>query len=270
MRSLGFSAASDRCADVIAGAHIRKARFERRSGLPLSAACVVANGVRETLSALFDASVVVRLYEPTIPGTDGWAAILQDARLYRVRGPIADAAIVLRSADAVGLTSAVFGEKHRDDAPQRALSPIECDVLDRMVDSLAVNLGAVCGTRDIRRAERVPTICGFVTYFELSIVEPVAARVGIALSRDPTPESGALVEVAQLVGVTLSLSATLDLGEAEVDAIARLAIGDVLPLGAAAFSRCTLTAFGQTVARGSGGVVNGGYAFSADGPRETA
>jgi flagellar motor switch/type III secretory pathway protein FliN len=270
MKSLGFPAASDGRLDAIAGMRIRRARFEARSGLPVGAACVVANGVRETLSALFDVSVVVRLFEPTVPAPDGWTAILRGARLYRVRGPVADAAIVLRPADAVALSSAIFGEKHREEVLERALSPIECDVLDRLVDSLAVNLGSVCGARDTRRAERVPAICGFVTYFELSIVEPVAARVGIALSRDPAPESGALVEVAHLVDVRLSLRATLDLGEAEVDAIARLAVGDVLPLGNAAFSRCTLTAFGQTVARGSGGVVNGGYAFSADGPRETA
>src|ERR1700734_1263613 len=142
MRSLGFSDPSDR-----SGRRLKRARFEARSALPISAACVVANGVRETLSSLLGVPVAMRLFAPSIPSPHAWQAILDNARLYRVRGNVADAAIVLRAADANGLSAALFGESGNG-AAQRSLSPIECDVLDRMVASIAANLGAVCGPRN--------------------------------------------------------------------------------------------------------------------------
>ena len=76
---------------------IRKPVFGPRSALPPSAACVVANGVRETLTSILSSPVEMRVFEPSIPTAPAWPAIVKDAVLYRVRGSIADAAIVLRS-----------------------------------------------------------------------------------------------------------------------------------------------------------------------------
>ncbi|MGB7048972.1 MAG: hypothetical protein WBD57_11665, partial [Candidatus Cybelea sp.] len=156
----------------------------RRSSLPPSAACVVGNGVREALAALFAAPVELRVIEPSIPRASAWPTVLRDALLYRVRGSVADAVIVVRSEDAATLAAALFGER-----PSRAnhpLSPFERDVLDRTIGSLAAHLGSVCGTRESLGAERIDRIERLVTYFELSLLEPVVARIGIALTQDPS------------------------------------------------------------------------------------
>jgi hypothetical protein len=268
VKSLGFRGNLEGRSDSNNGKRIRLARFEARSWLPISAACVVANGTRETLSSLFAQPIVLRLFEPAIPSPDAWSMILLGARLYRVRGNIADAAVVLRAGDAIALAAALFGESPAAAATDRALSPIECDVVDRMVNAVAANLGAVCGAQEHRAVERVSTLAGFVTYFELLVEEPVAARIGIALSRDPSPETGGSIDLGHLAGVRLRAIVSLDAGTMEASAVARLSVGTRVPIASLALHRCSLTAHGRRVARGSCGVRNGRYAFSVD-VRET-
>ena len=241
---------------------IRKPVFGPRSALPPSAACVVANGVRETLTSILSSPVEMRLFEPSIPALPAWPAIVKDAVLYRVRGSIADAAIVLRSVDALSLVAALFGEGfvHR----QRELSPIERDVLDRTVNAIAAHLGSVCGTRESRCVERVGAIEGYATYFELLLEEPVAARIGIALSRDPSPEPREYVEVAHLAAVSLTVRAMLDLGRIPSRAVAGLRPGSILTLRPYDLQRCTLRAHGRSLARGACGVRNGRYALHVE------
>jgi hypothetical protein len=263
VKSLVFAAVPERNGDSTGGKRVRRARFEARSSLPISAACVVANGVRETLTSLLGATVVMRLFEPSIPTPDAWSVILQSARLYRLRGSVADAAVVLRASDAIALAAALFGETHSDTAA-RALSPIECDVLDRMVNAIAANLGAVCGKREGICVERVAAVAGFVTYFELLVEEPVTARIGIALSRDPTPEPGASLDLGHLAGIRLEANASLDLGMVEAAIVSRVAVGTILPIAVAPLGRCTLTTYRHRLARGSCGVRNGQLAFSVD------
>jgi hypothetical protein len=241
---------------------IRKAVFGPRSALPPSAACVVANGVRETLASILSSPVEMRLLEPSIPAPPAWPAIVKGADLYRVRGSVADAAIVLRSADALSLVGAVFGEGfiHRE----RELSPIERDVLDRTVNAIAAHLGSVCGTRETRCIERVGGIEGYATYFELLIEEPVAARIGIALSRDPSPEPRECVEIGHLAAVSLTARATLDLGKIPSRAVAGLRPGSILTFRPYESQQCALRAHGRNLARGSCGVRNGRYAFHVE------
>lgn len=271
MKTLGFGVTLDDGSEAIddgSGAIrvrcVRQARFEARSSLPISAACVVANGIREALSSLLGASVTVRLFEPTIPGPHAWPALLRDARLYRVRGNVADAAVVLRACDAVTLAAALFGEAPATDVVERALSPMECDVLDRMINAIAANLGAVCGAREGFPVERVCALDGFVTYFELLIEEPIASRIGIALSREPSPEARGCLEPRHLAAVRLTAVASLDLGRIEAVGVARLAVGSTIPVDPAELHRCRLTAHGRRLAGGSCGVRHGRYAFYAD------
>lgn len=250
------------------GKRVRRPRFEARSSLPVSAACVVGNGVRETLSALLGTPVTMRLCEPSIPSPDAWHLLVRNARLYRVRGTVSDAAIVLRAADATALSTALFGESHCAGEAERALSPIECDVLDRMVNAIAANLAAVCGNREGHQVERVGEIGGFVTYFELLIEEPATARIGIALSRDPSSDARGSLEVAHLARVEVTVLACAEIGSAQAAAVARLPVGAVIPMTAGAFTRCALTAHGRRLARGTCGVLNGNYAFCVDATRE--
>jgi flagellar motor switch protein FliM len=242
---------------------IRKASFGPRSGLPASAACVVANGVRETLNSLLDVPVRMRIFEPAIPAAAAWPAIAGGALLYRVRTNASDAAIVLRSADALALVTALFGERPAAH-PDRALSPIERDVLDRTVKALSAHLGSVCGSREIHSVERVGTIDGFATYFELALEEPVAARIGIALSHDPSPEPRLRIEIAHLAAVPVTARVMLDLGPVPSGLIARLRAGTLLPVGPADLHHCTLDAYGRSLARGACGASNGRYALSVE------
>ncbi len=246
---------------------IRPLRFASRSSLPASAACVVANGVRETLASLLGGPASMRVCEPAIPAASAWPAIVRDALLYRVRGSVADAAIVLRSADAVALAGAIFGESDGHGCARRALSPLERDVIDRTAGAMAANLSSVCGAIAEFSVERVATLAGFITYFELLLEEPVAARIGVALSREPLPEPRGCVEIGLLAGVPIAARASLDLGTIEAEAAARLRPGSVVALRRADL-RCVLTSRGQRLASGRCGVRNGRYALEVDAHRE--
>ncbi len=267
MRTLTFSTIAEARSAGRPKKRLKEARFEKRSYLPVGAACVVANGVRETLSSLLGTPASMRLFAPLIPAPDAWQTISRSARLYRVRGEIADAAIVLREADAGALSSALFGESAIVPA-QRELSPIECDVLDRLVAAMATNFSTVCGARDGHAIERVAAIDGFVTYFELLVEEPVSARIGIALSRDPSPNARGSLEIGHLAAVELPVAVTLDVGKTAAAAVAALAVGAMVPIDAAALARGRLAAHGRRIALGSGGVRNGRYALYVDAVRQ--
>jgi hypothetical protein len=240
---------------------IRNVIFGPRSALPTSAACVVANGVRETLAALLGAPVEVRLFEPAIPGASAWPAILHDAVLYRVPGAVANAAIVLRSPDALALTTALFGER-LERQPARRLSPVECDVLDRVVRAIAAHLGSVCGARETHAVERIEAAETFATYFELLLEEPAGVRIGVALSRDPSPEPRTCFDISHLADVPLCVRALLDLGAISSGAVATMRHGMLLPIHPSALHRCTLALHGRPLARGGCGVQNGRHAFT--------
>jgi len=220
--------------------------------------------VRETLGSLLGTPAALRLMEPSIPAPAAWPLIFESARLYRIRGPIADAAIVLRHADAIALASALFGESHVPSPLGRRLSPIECDLLDRMVTAIASNLGTVCGSREAPLVERGDSIGAFVTYFELQVEEPVAARIGIALSREPSPETRGGLTSAHIARVKLVASASLDLGTVRAADVARLRVGTVLAIDEAALRRCSLHAGGRRLARGVCGAIDGRFALAVE------
>ena len=266
MRSLAFASASRGRLET--GKRVREAQFERRSSLPAGAACVVANGIRETLTALLGAPVTLRLFEPVVPDPGAWGAISLNATMYRVRGSVADAAIVLRAADAIALANAVFGESAA--AHARALSPLEHDVLDRAVNAVAANLIAVCGARDGRAVERIAAIDGFVTFFEMATRGAVEARIGIALSRDPAPEPRGGLELAHFSDVRVTAVAAIDLGCAPAAAVGGIGVGAILPIRADELRRCTLATAGRLLVRGICGVRNGRYAIAAQSSRESA
>jgi flagellar motor switch protein FliM len=240
--------------------HIRRVVFGARSALPTSAACVVANGVRETLASLLGVSVEVGLSEPSIPNAAAWPAIVLDAMLYRIAGAVADAVIVLRPADALALAGALFGEPEFQE--RRALSPIENDVIDRTIRAIAAHLGPVCGASDAHTVERIAALAAFSTYFEIFIEAPVTARVGIALSRDPAAAPQHRFDMAQLADVSLRLHATFDIGILRGSDAAALRPGMLFPISNGGLQRCALRAGNRQFARGGCGVRNGHYAVT--------
>jgi len=176
-----------RRAEIVGGCNVRRARFERRSSLPLSAACVVANGIRETLGMLIGQPVRVHLLEPLVPDPAAWAIVTSGARLYQVRGTLNDAAFILRRTDALTLVRTVFGEGGGADTQE--LSPIEEEVLRRLLRSLAATLTPVCGNAQESVGLR-SAAATFLTFFEVFVEEPATLRLGIALARETPPARG--------------------------------------------------------------------------------
>jgi hypothetical protein len=112
--------------------------------------------------------------------------------------------------------------------------------------------------------QRVTAIGGYVTYFELLVEEPVAARIGIALSRDPQPEPSGRIESAHLAGVQLLAVAVLDAGTIHSRGVAGLRPGSVVGLRVRDALRCRLRIADQTIAAGVLGVRHGFYAVRVD------
>lgn len=257
MKTLGFSVGSQ----WQGGQRIRRAVFEERSMLPVSAACIVASGVRETLSSLFGEAVMLKLYEPTIPTPAGWNAIGRDATIYRVRMANTDAAVIVRPADASALAAAAFGERG---ARAAALSSLERTVLERTVQAIALQFGPICGsgTREFT-LEPLADLHGFATFFELQIEHPIVSRIGIALRRDPPPQAHPGIGLDELNNLSLELTVRVDLGRHRAADIGALEPGTVLALPVGALRGALLLA-GRMLALGECGVHGQHYALAID------
>ena len=241
---------------------VRAAKLERRSALPVSAACVVANGVRETLSTLLRQPVTVRLLEPVVPDADAWALITCNALLYRVRGPLNDAMLILRPSDALALTGAVFGERSQE---LRPLSAIEEQVLARAVRSLASMLAPVCGAAETLVAERCDERAGLLSYFELLVDGPVAVRIGVALSRDPAQAVRSALRIEDLAEVEIELTAEFAAGEIEAGNLLLLQPNATLRMDTKVGAPAALKVAGRTLARGECGALGEHSAFVVSG-----
>lgn len=259
--ALGF----ERTGCNVAGRRVRRAQFERRSSLPVSAACVVANGIRETLGATLAQPVNVRLFEPIVPDGGAWDAILSEAWVYAVRGPQGEAAFILRPADALAIAGAVFGETHQT---QRPLSPIEEQVLVRAVRSFAGALAPVCGAIERVRVERLRERRSFLTYFELLCSGAVEARIGVALVRDPPAGAAPALRIEDLAEIEVELELEFASGEIEAAELLLLQPNTQVRMMTKVGAPAALKLAGRTVARGECGVLGERKAFVVrDGPK---
>jgi hypothetical protein len=256
VRVLGFS----RSSQSIGGRRVRTLTFEERSMLPVSAACVVASGVRETLSALFGETVTLKLYEPIIPHAAAWSAIVRDAIVYRMRGARVDAAVIVRPEDAAGLAAAAFGER---EVRTTALSALERTVLERIARAIAAQCGPICGTAGELAVDMQPDMRSSRTFFELQVERPLRVRIGIALSRDPLPESQPGLGIDDLLELNVQLSVRVDVGRHRAAQIAALEPGSILPIPEGALRGTALLA-GRPVAVGECGVHGQHFALAID------
>jgi hypothetical protein len=221
---------------------------------------LVAGGIREALGALLGVSLTTHLYEPAVPRPEAWNAIGGDALLYRLRGSLSDAAIVLRVADASAMAAAAFGERPAAAEPARALSPLERDVVDRAVAAIARTLAPVCGACEREPIERIASVSSYRTYFEIAVDPPVGARIGIALSIDAPPAPSGNVTVDGLARVELLVDALVDVARVPMHALVTLRCGDVVAVEAPCRTR--LSVAGRAVGEGAIGVRGGRYAVS--------
>ena len=235
---------------------IRSLRFRPRSTLPVSAACVVANGIRETLAQLLGTTVSVRLLEPRLPDASAWRAIVSGARIYRVRGSVAEVALLLRAGDALMLAGAAFGETV---SSARELSQVEAMVLERIV--AALDLSPVCGT-PIEPARPATTLLGFSTYFEVALEEPVRVRFGVAVARDPVPQPVGKLRVEDLSEVELDVCVRAGRATVTAGVLAGLQIGSIVPITHDKRLTGAVYLAGSLLQGGECGVRGGRYALS--------
>src|SRR6202035_2366080 len=126
-----------------------------RASIPLEAACVVANGIRETLRELLGERCELVLGEPAALSAQAWGVLARDALLFLTRGRRTDIVLVLPQPDARPLVLRAVGEH---DEPGRA---------------------AESGTRRGRPAEPAapPGLAGRAwSALELHALERIAAR----------------------------------------------------------------------------------------------
>ncbi len=255
MKMLGFARRS--C--IVGGRRIRPSLFESRSTLPVPAACLVANGARQILSDLLGAPVSLKLLEPVIPGEAGWSSIGADALVFAMRGAQSDAAIVLRAQDALALACAALGERAES---LRGLSAIENELAGRIASALSSSLSPVCASRDPRQVNRAKSLEGYVTYFELILEEPVQARVGIALSREPQSQVAPGLKTGDLEEIGICLRVEIAHGFLPAASLALLRVGQSFKFDSALGDAARLVAGGAIVARGQCGTLGARRAFA--------
>ncbi len=239
---------------------IRPMQFQTRTAFPVSAACVVANGVRETLAALFQSSVDVRLFEPCVPSVQAWRAITGSARLYHIRGSSADAALVIRPDASLALASAAFGEPA---TAARPLSAIESAVIERLVQAIAGNFTTICGPSvEALVAKPVTTIDGFLTYFELAIERPVRAAIGVALRRNRPIETCGNLCIEDMLDVQVEVRVRSEGAVVPAGELAALEPGAIVPITVSTGLTAVATIAGRPLARGECGVRGNRFAMA--------
>jgi len=254
--ALGFGAPR-----VEGGRAIRTASFAPRSSLPLSAACLVANGVREALTRLLGVEIDVDLVEPAMPSAGERRVLVAGATIVRVRGRLCDGFIVVRPADARRLVALAFGEEERSE--REPLSEIERTTLERIVAALVPLCNSLCGTLGPVTSESGErAACDLATYFEVRAGGRGRFALGFGLSRDPTEEIGERLTLDDLGEVEIEATVEFGRGVLGVPAFSRLARGVSLALDTSLAAPGTLRFGDVAFARGRCGVSNGRNAIS--------
>ncbi|MBV8117015.1 MAG: FliM/FliN family flagellar motor switch protein [Candidatus Eremiobacteraeota bacterium] len=250
MKTLSF----ENRATVQGGKAVRRARFEERSAVPLSAACLVANGVRETLANALGTAVSIEVLEPIVPDAATWSAIAAGARVLTVPGPTADVSFVLRPSDALALAGAAFSEGM---AEQRSLSPLEEAVVLRTLRAIAGCLGPVTGGRETTLLEAPTDVRQCSSYFELLFERPVRARLGVALSREPQAQPAPSITLRALEQIRVVLDVDFARGSITGAQLLALQPGDVIALDSPIDATAVVRLGRRMVCRGQSGAVAG-------------
>jgi hypothetical protein len=246
---------------------VRRLRFVPRASIPLAAACVVANGIRETLRELLGASCELVLGEPAALGADAWSLLARDALLFLTRGLRTDIVLVLPQRDARRLVLRAFGEGEDSGAPpelpDRACSALELHALERIAARCAGAFEPLYAERrEASRAVRAHEIPACVAYFDLRVHAPVPLTIGIGIVRDlPEPgPSGALAPRA-LEAVTLEARAVFAEGTIDAAAFVKIRPGQVIKLDTKVGAPASLKCGAGRLATGVPGVVASRTAF---------
>ena len=240
---------------------VRRARFVRRPSLPVDAACVVANGVREALRTLLGEACTVTIGEPVALDAAAWRSLVHDALLFATPGRATDVVFVLAARDARRLVQAAFGEDTA--AGDGAWSALEAGAIERIVARCANACDALCverrGPTSAVDAARVPRS---VAYFDVRVAAPVALTIGVGILRElPETPPPATLTPAALGGLAVDVRVILGYGTLPAPRLLELRAGSVVPLSTQVDGEGELNLAGLRVALGTCGVRNGHSAF---------
>ena len=245
------------------GRTVRSCAFVPKSNLPLSAACLVANGVREALARLLASEVDVELFEPAIPGASERRLLLEGAIVYRVRGRIGDGFVIVRAADARRLVARAYGEEER--TSQAPLSDLEMTTLERIVLGIVPLCNTLCGTLGpVARESAERAACDMATYFEVRTTGSDRIAIGFALTKDPPETIAERIVLDDLLDIELAASVEFGEGSLAVPAFSRLAPGATIVLETALAGSGTLRFGDVRFARGTCGARDGRSAIRFD------
>jgi hypothetical protein len=244
-----------------AGGGVRPARFVPHADVPLDAACVVANGVREALRAVLGERCAVRLGEPVALDPGAWRALVADALVFAQPGRATDVAFVLARRDARRLVDAAFGE---EGSPHGQWSALEHQAVERIVGRCAPAADVLCVERQgPARAVDPARLPACAAYFDVRVSEPIRLILGVGLLRalPPTPPAATLAP-AVVGDLALKVRAILGSGCVPAARLLDLRIGDVVMLGTKVADTGELKVGAQRIAGGVCGTRRGWAAFA--------
>ncbi len=236
---------------------VRRLRFSPRSSIPLEAACVVANSLRETLREVFGEACELVVGEPSALSVDAWRALAQDAFLFLTRGRQTDIVLVIPQLDARRLVLRAFGEgPSAPSADGRACSALEIAAIERIAARCAVSFDPLCAERrSASRSVMLGDVPGAAAYFDVRVHAPIPLVLGIAIVR-ALPDAGPTGRLAPAALERVGVRARVAFATATVDAAAllRWRIGDVVAFDTPLTGPATLTVGGRALASGQPGV----------------
>lgn len=240
---------------------IRRVRFVPRPNLPVDAACVVANGIREALRTLLGETCAVTLGEPVTPAAAAWRTLTQDALLFATPGRATDVVFVLARRDARRLVRAAFGEAPAPD--EAAWTALESGAIERIVARCAGACDALCAerrgpTRAVDRAQIPPS----VAYFDVRVSAPIVLTIGVGIARELSETPPARMVTSEMLGdVPLDVRIVLGRGILSTPGLLNLRPGSVVPLQTQIAGTSELNLAGQRIASGTCGVLHRRSAF---------
>jgi hypothetical protein len=243
------------------GRTIRAPIFEKRSTLPLQAACLIANGACEQLKKLLACDLVCDLIGPLIPDASAREVLLTDAIIYRVRGRLCDVFLSLRQDDARRLSAIAFGESERPVGDP--LSQVESATLERIFTTIVPLCVPLCGTLgavSVTSPSHAAMEC--VAYFELRF-SGIGVAIGFSLTKDPAEEVKKKIRLDDLLDVEVQGRVSCAQGRATFAALNDLRVDAVLPLETRWGEEGGLRFGSVLFARGTCGVRAGRTAFLA-------
>ena len=242
---------------------VRRLRFVPRASIPVEAACVVANGIRETLRELFGEACELVLGEPAALDVNAWSLLARDARLFLTRGRQTDIVLVLPQRDARRLVLRAFGEGDAPSLPDAVCTALELHALERIAGRCAAAFDPLCAERRAgSRAVGAHDIPPCVAYFDLRVHAPVALTMGIGIVRDlPDPGPSGALPASALDAVAVEARAVFAEGTIDAAAFVALRPGDVVALGTKVGAPASLNLGGRRLATGVPGVVASRTAF---------